>query len=38
MLLIDEMRCARKALADNFDSSALQTFDSMIRSRGTQLA
>ena len=38
MLLMDEMRWARKALAVSFESSALHTFDSMMRSRGTQLA
>ena len=37
MLLIDEMRCARNALAVSFDSSALQRFDSMMRSRGTHV-
>ncbi len=36
--LIDEMRWARNALAVSFDSSALQRFDWMMRSRGTQLA
>ena len=38
MLLIDEMRCARKALAVSLESSALQMFDWMMRSSGTQRA
>ena len=36
--LMEEMRWARKALAVSLDSSALQTLDSMMRPRSTQLA
>ena len=38
MVLIEEIRWARKALATSLDSSALQTLLVRIRSRGTQLA
>src|SRR6185436_9413526 len=36
--LIDEMRCARKALATSFDNSDDQRLVVMMRSRGTQCA
>ena len=38
MALIDEMRWARKAFAISLESSPLQRLESMMRSRGTQLA
>ena len=38
MALIEEMRCARKALATSFDSSLDQTLVVRMRSRGTQRA
>ena len=38
MALIVEMRWARKKLEASFESSLLQMFDVMIRSRETQLA
>ena len=38
MELMEEIRCARKAFAASFDSSALHTLLVMIFSRGTQFA